>query len=388
MNNTATRALELRYKAALSELDGGEYAFFSAANKSQGYLVDLAQVFQQKMDEEGISGNPYLLYHLLVSGFSIETVQHYFATFPDEGELLGEFIELATAFNSSAIEDSAITEVRHLTFYQSDLLAGKRVLIIPHSQGNLFTNTAVDAVIDINPEWGNSISYFGVASPASYTSNNADYVTAYDDFVIAALDILEDVLPANLDNDPGLLGDTRGIRNHGFMNSYFNEALSSMAVIDNGVYAMVNNLEYPESIGGTGSIRATLTWGSSRDVDLHAYEPDGSHIYYGNKVGSDGFLDVDDTSSYGPENYVVACEDVNAGEYTIGVNYFAGSSPETAEVIISLGDGRVIGPRTVILSESVGRAGNDTPITMFEVIVDDDGDGNAIYSWLARPNAF
>ena len=380
-NNIATKALRLRYKATLSARDGGQYDFSAAENETQRKMIDLAQVFQQKMAEEGLNGNPILLYHLLVNGFSIETVQNYYSTFPDAGELIGEFIELAAAFSSSAIEDTVITELRHLTFYQADLLAGKRVLIIPHSQGNLFTNTAVEAVIDINPEWANSISYFGVASPASYTANNADYVTADDDRVIALLDIVEDVLPANLDNDPGLFNDPRDLLNHGFTESYFNDSLSSMGVIDNGVHALVDNLEYPEIQAGQGSIRATLTWGSNEDVDLHAFEPDGSHVYYGYKIGSDGFLDVDNRSSFGPENYFVSCEDVNAGEYTFGVNYYSGNSSETAEIIISLGDGRVIGPRTQILPEPVGRAGNDTPIIMFNVTVTDDGDGNAIYSF-------
>lgn len=382
-NGIAIRALKNRYKLKLGDTYGGQYDFFAAENKSQGKIVDLAQVFQQKMDEEGLSGNPILLHHLLVNGFSIETVKKYFIDFPDTGELVGEFIEIAAIFNATAIGDTITTDIRHLTFYQADLLSGKRVLIIPHSQGNLFTNTAVEAVVDINPEWTNSIGYFGVASPASYLANadNSDYVTANDDRVIAGLDLIQDVLPANLDNDPGVFDDPRDALNHGFILSYFNVSLPSMSTIDSGIMAMGERLEYPELLAKDGAIRATLTWGENPDVDLHVFEPDGTHVYYSNKTGSDGFLDVDDTRSFGPENYFVACSDVNAGEYSFGVNYYSGSTSETAEVILSLGDGRVVGPRTQILTEAVAARGNDSPIIMFKVTVSDDGEGNAVYSF-------
>ena len=84
-------------------------------------------------------------------------------------------------------------------------------------------------------------------------------------------------------------------------------------------------------------------------------------------------------SGYGPENYVVACENVNTGTYQIGVNYFNGNAPETARVAIFLGDGRTITPRELLLNDAKGSSGNDNPTIMFEVTVTDDN-GNAVYS--------
>ena len=40
-------------------------------------------------------------------------------------------------------------------------------------------------------------------------------------------------------------------------------------------------------------------------MDLHTFEPDGTHLSYQNLNGITGTLDVDDTSSYGSENYLV-----------------------------------------------------------------------------------
>lgn len=44
-----------------------------------------------------------------------------------------------------------------------------------------------------------------------------------------------------------------------------------------------------------------MTWGESPDVDLHAFEPNGSHVYYDNRVGLSGHLDHHDRDGYGPE---------------------------------------------------------------------------------------
>ena len=43
-----------------------------------------------------------------------------------------------------------------------------------------------------------------------------------------------------------------------------------------------------------------MTWDEKPDIDLHIFEPNGIHIYYSNKKGKIGYLDVDDVSSYGP----------------------------------------------------------------------------------------
>jgi|TARA_B100000519_G_scaffold197017_1_gene204205 uncharacterized protein YfaP (DUF2135 family) len=54
-------------------------------------------------------------------------------------------------------------------------------------------------------------------------------------------------------------------------------------------------------------------------MDLHTFEPDGTHLSYQNLNGITGTLDVDDTSSYGSENYLVGSDDVMAGEHAIGI---------------------------------------------------------------------
>ncbi|MEZ4391795.1 MAG: hypothetical protein R3A48_11915 [Polyangiales bacterium] len=53
---------------------------------------------------------------------------------------------------------------------------------------------------------------------------------------------------------------------------------------------------------GQGSLRFTLTWNISGDMDLHVRPPCGTEIYYGRLTACGGRLDRDDLSGRGPEN--------------------------------------------------------------------------------------
>ena len=73
-------------------------------------------------------------------------------------------------------------------------------------------------------------------------------------------------------------------------------------------------------------LRVVLTWGKTpKDLDSHLSYP-GNHIFFEDKVAADANLDVDDTTSYGPETITI--ERKHQGEryvyavhdYTNGVN--------------------------------------------------------------------
>lgn len=82
---------------------------------------------------------------------------------------------------------------------------------------------------------------------------------------------------------------------------------------------------------GTGQLKATLSWNFYADIDLHAYEPSGSHIYFGNKRSyhTDGFLDVDDRKGMGAvEN--IFWETPENGTYRIEIDYYGASLVNSA----------------------------------------------------------
>ena len=73
------------------------------------------------------------------------------------------------------------------------------------------------------------------------------------------------------------------------------------------------------------ALRASLSWFNYDDLDLHAYEPEGRHIFYGNrKSASGGWLDVDmnvvATTREAVEN--ISWPKVSNGVYRITVHNF------------------------------------------------------------------
>lgn len=69
--------------------------------------------------------------------------------------------------------------------------------------------------------------------------------------------------------------------------------------------------------------RATLVWETdANDVDLHVVDPNGEECYYSHKANVSGLeLYEDITQGFGPE--VARGENLPAGKYYVGVNYFS-----------------------------------------------------------------
>lgn len=108
-----------------------------------------------------------------------------------------------------------------------------------------------------------------------------------------------------------------------FCESYFYiilEALDELAEeIDAGEGALKS---------GYGTLKATLSWGFYADVDLHAKEPNGTHIYYGNNISyaTGGWLDVDDREGGLGSTENIYWENPEEGVYTIYINYYGPST--------------------------------------------------------------
>lgn len=393
--NFAVIDLHKAYKNKMETLDSGsEYHFFLAKNPTQGVLTDIVQVLQQKQEELGIVDNglsAYQVYQWIQAGLSAEEIRllisvsvgivrkNALAALITEDKLRQLADTMITA-SADALTDRLDVSALHVNYYEADLLSGKRVFIFAHSQGNLFTNKAISDVKNRNANLAGSIGLIGVATPANSVPTGSIYITADDDFIINGLRLVADVLPSNIDNDPGLFGDFRSVTNHFFIRDYFDEGLLSRGKIDSEMERLARNLPYPALTAGDGAIRASLTWGAQPDIDLHVYEPSGDHVYYADKRGRSGYLDVDDRHSYGPENYFVACNDVMLGTYSVGVNYYSGYGEDVAEVSLFLGNGRSVTPRKQRLEASVGSSGDDSPVIVFEIDVSENESGQIIYS--------
>jgi hypothetical protein len=116
----------------------------------------------------------------------------------------------------------------------------------------------------------------------------------------------------------------------------------------------------------------TLSWGSSpSDLDSHLFAPDGTHVYYVNRGLLNGApyanLDVDDTSSFGPE--VITLSRLMVGTYTYGVRNFSEAIPPG----ITGSPARVVfrqGGHVQVFSPGAGESGTDDWWTVFRFTVD------------------
>lgn len=81
-------------------------------------------------------------------------------------------------------------------------------------------------------------------------------------------------------------------------------------------------------------LKVILSWDSdATDLDLHILTPDGGHVFYGDRVLSNGAaLDVDVTTGYGPE--IVSMSAPLPGTYLVYVNYY-GDGDEARELTVA-----------------------------------------------------
>lgn len=90
---------------------------------------------------------------------------------------------------------------------------------------------------------------------------------------------------------------------------------------------------------GDNEVRIVLTWGEHpRDLDSHLVGPNNAyHIYYANKSydGRSVFLDIDDTSSYGPETITI--RNLNSGNYKYFVHDYTNAHSNTSNWLSNSG---------------------------------------------------
>jgi hypothetical protein len=110
-------------------------------------------------------------------------------------------------------------------------------------------------------------------------------------------------------------------------------------------------------IDGEPSLRFVLTWETdANDVDLHVYDRQGGHAYYGQKtLQSGGELYADVTTGYGPECFTVKAPSTReAAPYRLAAHYYRrgpmGYGMGTVQVVRSDGRGGLaVEPRPFVV---------------------------------------
>jgi hypothetical protein len=333
---------------------------------------DLLEVFAQKLDEDPTLS--WQLFFKWVSGRFIssaltQALEDYFGT------TYVHDLHQSVASLSSPLAYTDPTVVSLAETYYSNLLEGHRVMLVPHSQGNLYANAVYGRLSSINTSDINLEAFgtAGAASPANFVATGDGYVTSDTDHVI---DLLRTFIPATLNSNNNSVPFTTSEDRlgHGFYEIYTSTLFGCRQHLYNVMQSTLNRLSNVEQQFSGGPITATLTWSSPGDIDLHTYDP-SSHVYYANSHSDIGYLDRDDTVGTGPEHYYSSCENFQEGSYRFGVNYYSGSGSKQATVKLS-----VLGvdypSRSVTVTTPRYSSGNNSPVMMWNVSIEKDQDGN------------
>ncbi len=149
------------------------------------------------------------------------------------------------------------------------------------------------------------------------------------------------------------------------------DMLSNTAKVQNPTadYTIPNCL-----VMGKFPLTVRLTWGENpSDLDTHVFGPSNFHIWYGNFGDyntTHAKLDVDDTTSYGPEVFTV--RDLPEGTYHYCVHHYAGSSDIThsgARIELKVNHTR----RVFVPPTTPAQGASDDWWNVFDFVVDSNG---------------
>lgn len=338
-------------------------------NHTQGLKKDLEEVFEQRANELDPSGQLAKRKELLfdVNSGDMPLTNKLLETYPAAGGGIEQMKQGMTDRTVTALARQTSSPLT-LADYQKhnarlDTLAihKQKLMLVAHSQGNLFVNQAYDHIVPVITN--KSVKVLHVA-PASRTQRG-NYLLADIDTIIHRLDDIPDdnlILPVRIFRD---------VSGHKFVETYLDLTRGGPSMIHGLIGRALSELETPQTDGQGGSFTVTLKWRTPGDIDLHAFEPSGDHVYYNTQVGTSGTLDVDDTVGTGPEHYFATCDSdaLVEGTYSFGINNFDGSPGDIADLEIATSRGGVITTRTIIVGPVLGSSGDQSPAGVFNVEV-------------------
>lgn len=151
----------------------------------------------------------------------------------------------------------------HLAKYREHLAAGRQVILVAHSQGNLYAN---EEWLNLSPGEQDQVRVIAVATPADTVARNGPYTTLEEDGVAKFL--FPFALPANAANEESCDDDWTC---HGFKESYLHGTQSRTRIVDQ----IVGLLPMPIVSGVEGIVRVMFVYNGpplvGADVQLLDY---------------------------------------------------------------------------------------------------------------------
>nr|WP_175799908.1 hypothetical protein [Burkholderia anthina] len=234
---------------ALSSMIGGKFngttVYYGVnPNESTGFLDDLITVYSQKLSE-----NPTWTWETLsrvASGFTQDLAPDIVTAI--QTMITGVRDQTSSSLNAkfqekySYVDDRVSDSVLQTT--DAIINQGRRVLLVAHSQGNLYAN-ATHRLVSQNPKVkpGN-IKVVGIANVANFVADGGEYVTSSSDLVVKALRYaMPQTLPANID----VAFNPNDISGHLLLDTYLNPGFSAKAAVLAMIQRALPNLREPDS---------------------------------------------------------------------------------------------------------------------------------------------
>ena len=93
---------------------------------------------------------------------------------------------------------------------------------------------------------------------------------------------------------------------------------------------------------GNGDVQASVAWTGASDVDLHVYDPNGVHIFYGNRnPATGGDLDIDSNAACNIDNTNVEnifwpLNSAPSGQYRVELHYYADCGVPRSDWVVTV----------------------------------------------------
>jgi len=346
-------------------------------------MQDIAEVFMQRATEIDNTGEYGKRWEYFWEAFTGERklTDKILNFFPSAANLIANLYSDVTSkiiAGWSYLLSNPPTEAdyaRHNARLDTLSSQGQKMMLVAHSQGNLFVNHAYDYIVPKVDSGSVAVVHIAPASPTL----RGYYVLVDIDLVINGLRVqgFNTVPPINL-TIPTSSADVSG---HTLVNTYLDPTRAARAKVISLIDLMMKNLNTPRAANSLGSFTVTLTWDGIGEIDLHVFEPSGAHVYPYYSIGDVGhIISLANLFDYGPEIYYAACDllGIQGGIYRIGINNYSALAERIATIQVATSKKGIIYTKTMGVGPALGEAGNSSPIPVMNLLVAKDAKTGAL----------